>query len=256
MTTDTPRPALVALYVTCLVNSQRPSVGFASLKLLEQAGFQVDVPAEQTCCGQPPYNNGMTDEARRIARVQIQALEPYDWIVVPSGSCAGMISVHYPHLFENDPAWRDRAQRVAAKTRELGAFLAEQGVRFAPGLDVQDTLAHHTSCSCRRETRSHTQANALLKDCLQDELKPFKEPEVCCGFGGTFSAKFDAISARMGSQKLDNIEAAGAGTVISADLGCLLHLQGLALRQQRGLTFRHLSEVLVDADQRKESSTP
>lgn len=247
MPTEPAKPALVALFVTCLVNSQRQPVGFATVKLLEQAGFQVEVPPDQTCCGQPPYNNGLSDEARQIAKLQIQVLEPYDWIVVPSGSCAGMISVHYPHLFEHDAHWRERARRVAGKTRELAAFLAEQGVSFAPGPDALPATAHHTSCSCRRETRSHEQADELLKNCLQDQLKPFAEPEVCCGFGGTFSAKFDALSARMGSQKLDNIEHAGARTVVSADLGCLLHLQGLALRQQRDLQFRHLAEVLADA---------
>lgn len=255
MTTDSTPPPLVALYVTCLVNSQQPAVGFATVKLLEQAGCRVEVPPEQTCCGQPPYNNGMTDEARRIAQVQIQALEPYDWIVVPSGSCAGMISVHYPRLFEHDPLWHDRARRVAAKTRELAAFLAERGVRFSPGLQGSSAVAHHTSCSCRRETRSHAQADTLLQGCLGDQLTPFKEPEVCCGFGGTFSAKFDALSARMGSQKLDNIEAAGARTLVSADLGCLLHLQGLALRQQRNLQFRHLAEVLADADLQREQTS-
>lgn len=256
MTTEPAQPPLVALFVTCLVNSQRPAVGFATVKLLEQAGFRVEVPPDQTCCGQPPYNNGLTDEARRIAKLQIQVLEPYDWIVVPSGSCAGMISVHYPHLFENDAHWQERARRVAGKTRELAAFLAQQGVRFAPGPGTPAATAHHTSCSCRRETRSHTQADGLLQDCLQDQLKPFAEPEVCCGFGGTFSAKFDALSARMGSQKLDSFEAAGARTVVSADLGCLLHLQGLALRQQRDLQFRHLAEVLADAEPQRENKRP
>lgn len=249
MSTNPACAPLVALFATCLVNSQRPTVGFATVKLLEQAGFRVEVPPDQTCCGQPPYNNGLTDDARRIARWQIQVLEPYDWIVVPSGSCAGMIGIHYCHLFDHDERWRERARRLAGKTRELAAFLAEQGVRFAPspGMPAAAT-AHHTSCSCRRETRSHTQADDLLRDCLQDRLKPFAEAEACCGFGGTFSAKFDALSARMGSQKLDSIEAAGARTVASADLGCLLHLQGLALRQQRDLQFRHLAEVLADAE--------
>lgn len=242
---SSPSP-LVALYVTCLVNSLRPAVGFASIRLLEQAGFRVEVPPDQTCCGQPGYNNGLLEESRRIARLQIRVLEPYDWIVVPSGSCAGMISIHYPRLFEDDPLWAERASRVAAKTRELGAFLVEQGVEFQPATCPAPASTLHTSCSCRRETRSHLQSESLLQGCLGEQLKPLAEAEVCCGFGGTFSAKFDALSARMGSQKLDQIEASGARTVISADLGCLLHLQGLAQRQQRDLQFRHLAETLAD----------
>lgn len=247
MATDSTPPPLVALYVTCLINSQRPTTGFAVAHLLEQAGFRVEVPLEQTCCGQPAYNNGLKAEAQAVARLQIKALEPYDWVVVPSGSCGGMISVHYPDLFADDPIWHQRALRLAAKTRELAAFLDEQGIRFKP-VSTTAPSAHHTSCSCRRETRSHEKADAQLRQCLGDHLQTFAEPEVCCGFGGTFSAKFDAVSARMGSNKLDQIEASGATTVISADLGCLLHLQGLALRQQRNLTFRHLADVLADAE--------
>ena len=241
-----PSSPLVALYVTCLVNSLRPSVGFACVTLLEQAGFKVEVPPDQTCCGQPGYNNGLRQEAQQIARLQIRVLEPYEWIVVPSGSCAGMISVHYPRLLADDPAWAERARRVADKTRELSAFLVEQGVTIAPAAQPEPPSAHHTSCSCRRETRSHTQADSLLQGCLGQQLKPLKEAEVCCGFGGTFSAKFDALSARMGHQKLDDIEASGATRVISADLGCLLHLQGLALRQNRPLQFQHLAELLAE----------
>ncbi len=248
MTAEAPRPPIVALFVTCLVNSQRPAIGFAIVNLLEKAGFQVEVPADQTCCGQPGYNNGMIEDARKIAQWQIQVLEPYDWIVVPSGSCAGMISLHYAELFEHAPTWQTRARKLAAKTRELGAFLAEQDLHIDPAPSTATTTAHHTSCSCRRETRSHQQCDQLLQTYLNEKLIPFQEQEVCCGFGGTFSAKFDAISARMGSLKLDQIEAAGARRVVSADLGCLLHLQGLALRQQRDLTFHHLAEVLVNSE--------
>ena len=245
---DTQRP-LIALYVTCLVNSLRPSIAFACIQVLEQAGFQVEVPPDQTCCGQPGYNSGMKADAQRIARLQIEILEPYDWIVIPSGSCAGMISVHYPHLLADDPLWRERAEGIAAKTREFSAFVAEQGIRFAPGTTAAPPTTHHTSCSCRRETRSHDAADQLLSQCLGDQLRPLPEAEVCCGFGGTFAAKFDALSARMGSQKLDNAQASGAATVVGADLGCLLHLQGLSQRQQRPLQFTHLAEVLAAAEQ-------
>ena len=237
----------VALFVTCLVNSLRPGIGFACVKVLEGAGFRVGVPESQTCCGQPGYNNGLEQEAARVARHQIAVLEGYDFVVVPSGSCAGMISVHYPRLLADDSEWLSRAQALATRTYEFGAFLAAQGIHYRPLVDAPTTV-HHTSCSCRRETRSHNQDDRLLTECLGEKLVPLAEQEVCCGFGGTFSAKFDAISARMGTDKLNAASTASAHQMVSADLGCLLHLQGLAQRQQRNLRFRHLAEILADAE--------
>lgn len=244
---------VVALFVTCLVNSLRPGVAHACIQILENAGFRVEVPPAQTCCGQPGYNNGQLEAARKVAQLQIQALEPFAWVVVPSGSCAGMISQHYPRLLANDAKWQQRAQSLAAKTLEFSAFLHRHRIGLAPpaasparppALDSRPT-AHHTSCSCRRETRSHEQADQLLQQKLGEQLRPFAEAEVCCGFGGTFAAKFTAISARLGTTKLDLMQAAGATRITSADLGCLLHLQGLARQQQRPLEFLHLAEILA-----------
>lgn len=237
--------SVVALYVTCLVNSLRPDTGHASVALLHRAGFQVVAPPSQTCCGQPAYNNGLEEEARALARQQIEILEPFAAVVVPSGACTGMIRVHYPRLFAQDAPWHTRARALAEKTFELGEFLHRNGFTPASQPGAAPT-AHHTSCSCRREAACHQADDALLAQALGEALKPFVEPEVCCGFGGTFAARFDDLSAHLGTTKLNHLLDAGVTRVVSADPGCLLHLQGLAQRQNRPLTFVHLAEALQD----------
>ncbi|MGB3621020.1 MAG: (Fe-S)-binding protein [Ketobacter sp.] len=241
---NTPAPDnKVALYVTCLINALRPQAAHASLKLLGSLGLEVDVPLQQTCCGQPAYNGGHQEQARSVARHQIQVLEPYSRVVVPSGSCAGMLRNHYPSLFKTGDPWHQRAVDVAGKTHELSEFLLQEGWQPSATADPL-AWAHHTSCSCRRETNSHLAAEQLL---LQKGIpsSDFPEQEVCCGFGGAFSTKFDEISVRMGNNKLDQIESVHRFKVVSADFGCLMHLQGLADRQGRDLEFSHLAEVLV-----------
>ena len=240
----------VALYVTCLVDSLRPEIGFACVKLIESLGFAVEVPSGQTCCGQPGYNGGHWPQARQVAKVQIQALEGFEYIVVPSGSCAGMIINHYPKLFADDPIWLPRAERVATRTRELCQFLVEQQWQTKVSKQVnqqhppthQMTWAYHTSCSCRRETRSHLMGAQLLTE-VGVKLGPIKDQEVCCGFGGTFAAKYDVLSRRMGQNKLHAAKECGANGVTAADLGCLLQLQSL---DEHAFEFRHIAEVLAD----------
>lgn len=238
-----------ALYVTCLINTLRPSVAHACVNLLQQAGVPFDVPEDQTCCGQPAYNSGHRQQAQAVAQQQIRVLEPYEQIVVPSGSCAGMLRIHYPDLFERSSHWHERALKLASKVFELSEFLTKAG--WSPPLQSHtDSLscAHHTSCSCLRETRSHQLADHLLRQ-AGAHLHAVDELDTCCGFGGTFSVKYDDISHRMGCQKLDNLERSGAKQVVSADLGCLLHLEGLANKQQRRLRFFHLAEVLAPGNQ-------
>lgn len=249
---------VVALYVTCLVNGLRPQIGFACVQLIESLGFRVEVPLAQTCCGQPGYNGGQRDQARKVARHQIAILEQYDYVVIPSGSCTGMMTIHYPELLKDDPEWRKKAENLAAKTRELSQFLDEHhwqstGPQNAShrSTDHSECWAHHTSCSCRRETRSHQTADRLLEQAGY-RLMAFKDQEVCCGFGGSFSAKFEPLSCTMGQNKLKHVTECNAGGVVSADLGCLLQLETLAGNST--LKFRHLAELLA-AHQSRDKQT-
>jgi L-lactate dehydrogenase complex protein LldE len=185
-------PPRIGLFVTCLVDLFRPTVGFAAVKLLEEAGCVVEVPT-QTCCGQPAYNSGDRATARSLAQQVIAAFEPLDYVVAPSGSCAGMIKQHYPPLFSNDPGWRARAERLSAKTFELTSFLTdvlgvEQVNASHPG-----TVTYHDSCSGLRELGIKTQPRRLLGTVEGVELREMEESEVCCGFGGTFCVKYPEV---------------------------------------------------------------
>lgn len=234
----------VALFVTCLADLFRPQVGFASLELLRRAGCDIWVPESQTCCGQPAYNSGDYDAARPVAERVIAMLEPADYVVVPSGSCAGMICEHYPKLVGE--AWRDRALALAAKTHELTAFLAEIAPPRdrTPG-DTPGAVAYHDSCAGLRELGVREQPRALLRDLCGIDVKELEQRDVCCGFGGTFCAKMPAISAKMADDKLRAAQATGAGTVTGGDLGCLLSLAGRASRLGLDLEFRHVAELLA-----------
>lgn len=235
----------VGLMVTCLIDLMRPSAGLAAARLLDAAGCSVTVPAEQTCCGQPGYNSGDRDSARALAKRVIAAFEGLDYVVVPSGSCAGMLRVHYPALLEEEAAWQGRARDLAARTWELTAFLAEIcDVRIAS--DFAETVTYHDGCAGLRELGLKDQPRRLLGRCGGLTLTEMAETERCCGFGGTFCIKYDAISAEMGRRKLDRAEATRAGLVVAGELGCLLHLAGLAAAEGRGLAFRHIAEVLAD----------
>ena len=236
----------VALFVTCLVDLMRPTIGFAAVKLLEQAGCRVSVPEAQTCCGQPAYNSGDRADAQAIARQVIAAFEPYDYVVAPSGSCAGMIHAHYPALFANDPAWRPRAEALAAKTHELVSFLTD--LRGVTGVTAKlDAVAtYHDSCSGLRELGIREQPRKLLKTVAGLKLKELEGSEVCCGFGGTFCIKYGAISDRIVADKVADIAATGADLLLAGDLGCLMNMAGKLSRQGHKIECRHVAEVLAD----------
>jgi L-lactate dehydrogenase complex protein LldE len=234
----------VALFVTCLVDLHRPSVGFAAIALLEQAGCQVEVPRAQTCCGQPAYNSGDRASARELAVSILDAFGGYDYVVVPSGSCGGMLSQHMPHLFDDDPNLRARADALAAKTYELVSFLTD--IR---GLDcvvatTTGTLTYHDSCAGLRELGIKQQPRKLL-EAMGATIKEMAEPEICCGFGGTFCVKYPAISVHMVSNKTADIVATGAETVLAGDLGCLLNIAGRLQREGHPTKVRHIAEVLA-----------
>ncbi len=235
----------VALFVTCLVDLFRPSVGFATVKLLEDAGCRVEVPQAQTCCGQPAYNSGDRATAREMARATIAAFEGYDWVVAPSGSCAAQIARDYPLLFEPDDPFAARAHDLAARTREITAFLTDVlGVERVP-VAAPMVATYHDSCSGLRALGIHDQPRRLLASVEGLELREMEEAEVCCGFGGTFCVKYPEISNVMAGDKVRNAAATGAGLVLAADLGCLLNIAGKASREGRALEARHVVEVLA-----------
>ncbi len=234
----------VALFVTCLVDLHRPTVGFAAIRLLEQAGCQVEVPRAQTCCGQPAYNSGDRDTARDLALGILEAFGGYDYIVVPSGSCGGMLRHHLPTLFEDDPNLRARAEALAARTYELVSFLTDvMGLERVAGA-ASGTVTYHDSCSGLRELGIKAQPRRLL-EALGVTVKEMADPDVCCGFGGTFCVKYPEISTRMVSDKSADIAATGAETVLAGDLGCLLNIAGRLKREGSAVKVRHVAEVLA-----------
>ncbi|CAL8968729.1 Lactate utilization protein A [Rhodoplanes serenus] len=237
-------PKRVGLLVTCLVDLIRPSVGFAAVRLLEEAGCTVDVPS-QTCCGQPAFNAGDRSTARRIAEQVIVAFEPFDYVVVPSGSCAGQVRLHYPELFQGDPAWQPRADAVAAKTFELTQFLVDVCGVDAVAARCDATVTYHDSCSSLRELGVRDQPRALLARVDGLTLAESVDTDVCCGFGGTFCVKYPEISDRMVGKKAAAVTASGAGMLLAADLGCLINIAGKLLRDGAPVEVRHVAEVLA-----------
>ncbi len=235
----------VGLFVTCLVDLVRPQVGFAAVKLLEAAGCTVEVPATQTCCGQPAWNAGADLHAADIARQVIDAFEPFDYVVAPSGSCAGMIKVHYPEVLNGDSVYEKRARAIAAKTYELISFLVQvRGLR-AVAARCPTRASYHDSCSSLREMGVKDEPRLLLDSVEGLSLTELNDPQVCCGFGGLFAVKYPEISERMADEKIADVEKAGADLLLGGDLGCLLHLAGRAARNGTTLRVRHVAEVLA-----------
>ena len=244
MTEAAETPRRVALFATCLVETMRPSVGFATLKLLKSADVEVVIPPGQTCCGQPQFNSGDKQGAKRLAKRVIAEFEPYEAVVVPSGSCAGMIATHYPGLFADEPAWAGRAAALAAKTYELTQFLVDVlGIADVPGR-IEGPVAYHDSCSSRREMGVHAQPRKLLA-AAGAEVRDVEEPEECCGFGGTFCVKMSDVSGALVDAKAKAAIATGAGTLLAGDMGCLLNIAGRLQRLGSPLTVRHVAEALA-----------
>jgi L-lactate dehydrogenase complex protein LldE len=239
-----PRKPKVALFVTCLVDLFRPSIGFAAVRLLELAGCTVEVPKAQTCCGQPAYTSGDRRTAAALASQVIKVFAPYDYVVAPSGSCAGMLHRHYPGLFEEDTTERAAAQAFAAKCHELVSFLVRV-MKLESTLGYCDRpVTYHDSCSGLRELGIRDEPRRLLQQIPGLELKELFEADVCCGFGGTFCIKYPAISNAMVEQKVSNVEKSGARILLAGDLGCLMNMAGKLARQGSKIEVRHIAEVL------------
>lgn len=240
------RPASprVGLFVTCLVDLFRPSIGFAAVKLLETHGCRVDVPV-QTCCGQPAYNSGDQADSRDIAKQVITAFAGFDYVVAPSGSCGGMLKVHYPEMFASDPLWQDKAAEFAGRCHELVSFLTDVLGVTRVDAEFAGRAAYHDSCSGLRELGIREQPRKLLAGVRGLELKEMHGAAVCCGFGGTFCVKYPEISGRMVSDKTQNIRESGASTILGGDFSCLMNIAGRLKREGTPVKAYHVAEVLA-----------
>jgi len=239
----------VGLFATCLVDLMRPSIGFAALKLLEAAKCEVVVPATQTCCGQPGWNSGDRASARALAEKLIDEFEGCDYVVVPSGSCTGMIRVHFPEVFKDEPFLLGKAERLGARTYELTEFLTRivKQPRISAAFD--GSVTYHDSCSGLRELGIKAQPRQLLAKVSGLKLVEMQECETCCGFGGAFSIKYGEISADIAEKKCAHIEASGAQAVVLGDLGCMLNIEGRLRRRGDSKTrVLHVAEVLAGTE--------
>src|SRR6266540_1053166 len=236
----------VSLFVTCLVDLLYPEVGEAAVALLEDAGVKVDFPSSQTCCGQPPFNSGFHDDARRMATNLLGAMEGAEAVVSPSGSCTAMVRSYYPHLFHGT-ADESRAKALAAKTFELSEFVVgELGVESLGGT-WEGRVTYHDSCHGLRELGLSGQGRSLLRGIEGLELVEMAWPDRCCGFGGTFSLRLPDVASAMADEKMAQADATGADVMVTGDSGCLMHLAGRANRSGSKVRPMHLAMLLAKA---------
>lgn len=235
----------VGLFVTCLVDLFRPNIGFSALKLLEEAHCNVSVPLNQTCCGQPAYNSGDQQSAKALAKAVIESFEGFDYVVAPSGSCAGMLKHHYPQLFAKDKDWYERSKSMAEKVYELTSFLVDIVKYKGINSHLESKITYHDSCAGLREMGIHDQPRTLLSQVEGLELVEMEKADVCCGFGGLFSVKFGEISNAIVSEKCDDISACKPDMVLAGDLGCLMNIAGKLKRQGSDIPVRHIAEILA-----------
>ena len=248
------KPARVALFVTCLVDLVAPEVGDATVALLRHAGVEVDFPPSQTCCGQPPFNSGFHDDARRLARTMLDAFEDAEAVVSPSGSCTAMVRSYYPHLFHGRPE-QGRAEALAAKTYELSELLVDV---LGDGIDGtwRGRVTYHDSCHGLRELGLTGQGRGLVRAIQGVELAEMVRPEMCCGFGGTFSVRLPDVATAMADDKIDQTEATGAAVVVAGDTGCLMHMAGRMSRRGSNVRAMHLATFLAGAAELVPAAAP
>jgi len=246
--TEKTSPLRVGLFVTCLVDLMRPSVGFGALRLLARIGPSLDVlvPDQQTCCGQPAYNSGDVKTARALAQNVIETFEDFDRVVVPSGSCAGMIVKHYPNLFATDDPWRARADSLAQRTWELTSFLAEHLDLNDTGAAFSGTATYHDSCAGLRELGVKHQPRKLLATVEGLTMNELADSESCCGFGGLFSLKYPDVSGAIVDQKAQAVENTNSDLLVGGDLGCLMNVAGKLKRRGSKMRVFHIAEVLAN----------
>jgi L-lactate dehydrogenase complex protein LldE len=236
----------IGFLITCLVDVMRPEIGMSAVKLLEANGCTVEVPMQQTCCGQPGFNSGDTEAARALARKFLDEFERFDYVVTPSGSCGGMVRHHYPTLFRDDPDIHNRIAALASRTWELTSFLHDVlNIESLPG-EFEGEVTYHDSCSGLRELNVQQQPRALMALNPKIKLTEMRDSRACCGFGGTFAIKYGDVSSAIVDEKIANVQASGAKCVVLGDLGCMLNIEG-RLRRQGDETTRvlHIAQVLA-----------
>jgi L-lactate dehydrogenase complex protein LldE len=237
------KPEKVYYFGTCLADMFYPEAGLAGIKLIQQQGVKVIFPAQQTCCGQPAYNSGFPAEARAVACKQIDLFHKNYPIVVPSGSCAGMMRHHYPDLFENDPAI-EKVKNFSSRIYELSEFLVN-----VLNIKLEDRgepikVTWHSSCHAMREMKITEVSKALIRQLKNVELVDLENEYECCGFGGTFAVKQPLLSEVMVNDKVDYIRQTGASRVLSGDCGCLMNISGAMNYREIPVTGQHLAEFI------------
>ncbi len=235
----------VSLFVTCLVDQIFPRVGLAMADVLERLGYAIDFPEAQTCCGQPAFNSGYVDDARKVARHFLRVFADAEYIVVPSGSCTAMVSHHFAQLFQDSPSELKQAEEISKRVFEFSQFLTNVARVDDVGAKLERVVTYHDSCHALRELRIHDGPRRLLRNVKGLELREMDAAQECCGFGGTFSVKFAQLSTAMAQTKVDSIARTGAATVVSIDSSCLMQLAGVLERQKMTVNTMHLAEVLA-----------
>jgi L-lactate dehydrogenase complex protein LldE len=235
----------VQLFITCLVDTFFPEVGLAMVDVLRRAGLDVDLPRDQTCCGQPTFNAGLRAYARKIAEHTIRVFEATEGdIVIPSGSCAHMIRHNYAELFSGDATWLPRAKALAARTYEFTEYLVDVLHVADMGARWEGPLTYHPTCHLHRGLGIDRQPRLLLSNVAAAEIRELPEAEDCCGFGGIFSVEHPELSAEMLKRKIRNLESTQAPTLVVCDAGCLMHIQGGLQRNKKAQRVVHIAEVL------------
>ena len=239
----------VSLFVTCLTDLFSPQVGMDVVRVLEHFGCSVDFPADQTCCGQPQFNNGFLDEARPLAKRMIRVFEKSPFVVSPSGSCCSMIREHYPQLFKDDPEWENRAIALAAKTYEFVEFLTKilKADLAALKLPAPTSLTYHYNCHLRGLNQSPEICSNLAKNLCNATFIPLEKTEQCCGFGGTFATKYADISGAIVRDKIERAAKTGAEVLIVNDAGCAMNIGGACHRHGAAFHVKHIAELLASA---------
>ncbi len=237
-------PTRVTLFVTCVVDQFYPEVGESVVNVLERQGVSVDFPAAQTCCGQPAFNAGFTDEARAVAERFLEVFEGGDPIVVPSGSCGAMVRNLYGELFRDDPEMLQKAKAVGGRLYEFSEFLVDVLKRPDLAASLGGSATYHKCCHLLRELGVDVQPKLLLGSIEGLEMREMEQPEVCCGFGGTFAVKFPELSTAMLNDKLDNAAATGADMLVASDATCLMHMEGGIRRRGDSIQPVHIAQLL------------
>ncbi|CAB5144015.1 Predicted L-lactate dehydrogenase, Fe-S oxidoreductase subunit YkgE [Olavius algarvensis associated proteobacterium Delta 3] len=237
---------IITLFIPCLIDTFYPNVGEAVVRVFRKLGVGVRYPEAQTCCGQPAFNAGYRKEARSAARHFIDVFAGTDPIVCPSGSCVSMVRNHYPELFRNDPAIFPRALDVGARTFEFSEYLVDQlGVEDV-GAEGRGRVVYHDSCHLLRGLRIQHQPRELLRQIRGIEFVEMDNADYCCGFGGSFSVTYPAISTAMVEDKVRHIVDARADTVVAADMGCLMNIQGMLHRKNLPVQAKHIAQMLAE----------